>query len=204
MAMSLDAMPGPGAASRLRDIESALKRATLRQHQLFFDSLLPMWVYDIETLAFLEVNAATTRHYGWSLDAFLAMRVSDICDEEDTETLFRAIPQADAPARRSGPWRQKTRTGAQILVEILSQPYDHAGRAARLVTVLDVTERVRALEQLQRERDQFKALAEHSPDIVSRFRTIISHKGERLTCGIVEDITERTQQAEQRLTQALG
>jgi PAS domain-containing protein len=35
--------------------------------------------------------------------------------------------------------------------------------------VPDVTEHIRALEALQRECDQFKAIAEHSPDVVSRF-----------------------------------
>jgi PAS domain S-box-containing protein len=167
--MSFDQMPDPVVALRRRDLESEVERTARQQRQLFFDSLLPMWVYEVETLAFLEVNRAAVRHYGWPETEFLAMRVSDVCAEEDANALFRAIPPADAPARRSGPWRHRTSSGAEILVEILSQPYSHGGRPARLVTVLDVTEHIRALEALQRERDQFKAIAEHSPDVISRF-----------------------------------
>ena len=31
-----------------------------------------MWVFDVDTLAFLAVNEAAIQHYGWSRDEFLA------------------------------------------------------------------------------------------------------------------------------------
>ena len=39
---------------------------------LFAASPLPMWVYDAATLAFLDVNDAAVRHYGYSREQFLA------------------------------------------------------------------------------------------------------------------------------------
>ncbi|HEX3273987.1 MAG TPA: DUF4118 domain-containing protein, partial [Gemmatimonadales bacterium] len=33
----------------------------------------PMWMFDVDTLAFLAVNDAAVHHYGWSRDEFLAM-----------------------------------------------------------------------------------------------------------------------------------
>jgi PAS domain S-box-containing protein len=126
--MSFDPTRDSVVALRRRDLESEVERTVEQQRQLFFDSLLPMWVYAVETLAFLEVNRAAVRHYGWPAIEFLAMRVSDICAEEDANALFRAIPPVDASARRSGPWRHRTTSGAEILVEIWSQPCSHAGR----------------------------------------------------------------------------
>ena len=41
-----------------------------------------MWVFDTETLAFLEVNDATVARYGYSREAFLQMRISDIRTRE--------------------------------------------------------------------------------------------------------------------------
>ena len=38
---------------------------------LFEASPMPMWVYDAETLAFLAVNDAAIRHYGYTRDEFL-------------------------------------------------------------------------------------------------------------------------------------
>ena len=43
---------------------------------LFEASPLPMWVYDAETLAFLAVNDAAVRHYGYSREEFLAMTIT--------------------------------------------------------------------------------------------------------------------------------
>jgi hypothetical protein len=37
-----------------------------------------MWVYDLETLSFLEINDAAISHYGYRRDEFLSMTISDI------------------------------------------------------------------------------------------------------------------------------
>ena len=37
-----------------------------------------MWVYDPETLAFLEINDAAIQQYGFSRDEFLRMTIRDI------------------------------------------------------------------------------------------------------------------------------
>ena len=49
------------------------------QYQLLFDcNPLPGWVFDIETLAFLEVNQMAVQHYGYSREEFLSMTLRDI------------------------------------------------------------------------------------------------------------------------------
>src|SRR6202021_1485331 len=45
---------------------------------LFAHNPLPMWVYDLETLRFLEVNDAAIAHYGYSREEFLGLNLSDI------------------------------------------------------------------------------------------------------------------------------
>lgn len=50
---------------------------------LFANNPLPMWVWDEETLQFLEVNEAAIQHYGYSRDEFLGMRTTDIRPAED-------------------------------------------------------------------------------------------------------------------------
>jgi PAS domain-containing protein len=40
---------------------------------LFTNNPQPMWVYDLQTLQFLEVNDAAISHYGYSRHEFLAM-----------------------------------------------------------------------------------------------------------------------------------
>ena len=48
---------------------------------------LPMWVYDVETLRFLEVNDAAIAHYGYTRAEFLDMSIADIRPEEDRPRL---------------------------------------------------------------------------------------------------------------------
>ena len=54
-------------------------RPSEKQYRLLFQSNPnPMWVFDLETLKFLEVNEAAIQHYGYSREEFLAMTIMDI------------------------------------------------------------------------------------------------------------------------------
>ena len=64
---------------------------------LFEASPTPMWVYDAETLAFLAVNDAAVRHYGYSREEFLAMTIKDIRPPEDIPRMLVDV------AARGGP-----------------------------------------------------------------------------------------------------
>jgi PAS domain S-box-containing protein len=49
------------------------------EYRVLFDSNPhPMWVFDVETLAFLAVNDAAVRLYGYSRDEFLGMTIKEI------------------------------------------------------------------------------------------------------------------------------
>src|ERR1700690_3292127 len=50
---------------------------------LFHNNPLPMWVYDVVSLRFLDVNPAAIKQYGYTRAEFLALRVKDIADRED-------------------------------------------------------------------------------------------------------------------------
>ncbi len=63
--------------SELKKTEE-LRRSEERNRALFESNPLPMWVYDPDSLAFLAVNDAAVRHYGYARDEFLAMTVKDL------------------------------------------------------------------------------------------------------------------------------
>ncbi len=69
------------------DAAEALRQSEDRYQRLFESSPYPAWVYDLETLAFLDVNRAAVAHYGYSRDAFLAMTLKDIRPAEDLAKL---------------------------------------------------------------------------------------------------------------------
>src|SRR5262249_6136861 len=58
-------------------------RQSEEQYRLIFDgNPTPMWVFDQETLQFLEVNDAALQHYGYSREEFLQMTLGDLRPEQ--------------------------------------------------------------------------------------------------------------------------
>src|SRR5258705_3959908 len=89
----------------------ALKASESRYRELFESNPLPMWVYDLETLAFLQVNAAAINHYGYSREEFLGMSIKDIRPPEDVPELLNSIASAPSGLDRVGTWRHPKRDG---------------------------------------------------------------------------------------------
>jgi len=55
---------------------------------LFRDNPHPMWIYDRDSFAFLEVNETAIKHYGYSCEEFLQMRLYDLLPLEDVPKLY--------------------------------------------------------------------------------------------------------------------
>ena len=109
----------------------------------------PLWVYDVETLRFLDVNAAAVARYGYDREEFLAMTIVDIRPADDAGAV-RVAAAAGGGGRPAGPRARRDRpeAGAIIPVDIASRAILCRGRQARLVAARDVTRRV----ELEHER----------------------------------------------------
>lgn len=129
-----------------------------KKYRLMFESNpYPMWVYDVETLAFLEVNDSAVYQYGYSKEEFFEMTLKDIRPIEDIELLMSNISQGSSGREISGYWRHKKKNGEIIFVEIISHSVYFQNKKARLVLSIDVTEKVnveKAKELLTLERDK--------------------------------------------------
>jgi PAS domain S-box-containing protein len=107
-----------------------------------------MWVYDLATLRFLEVNEAAIAQYGYSRDEFLSRTARDIRAGDDLEKFQGLLLQADGVGFR-GRWRHRRKDGSIIFVSVYSSPLTFAGRAARMVVATDVTEEQMAEEKIR-------------------------------------------------------
>jgi PAS domain S-box-containing protein len=135
--------------------ESRLREGEKQYRMIFEGSPTPMWVTDLETLRFLEVNEATVQHYGYSREEFLAMDGHDIRSTGETERYVRYInevvrKQPESGIGRAGMWRHQKKSGENIDVEIKWSKITFQGRAALLIMAHDVTERKRAAEALEK------------------------------------------------------
>ncbi len=148
---------------------------------LFERSPLPKWIFDIDTLQFLDVNETATRHYGYSRDEFLKMKVTDIRPPEEVDRFkseMQAIYQPNQIYLHKN-YRHIKKDGSVISVEPSTHDLILNGRRARMAAVVDVTERLKA-EEIQRELLQSleaaKKEAEHANELKSAFLANMSHE----------------------------
>lgn len=124
--------------------EQALLESEARYRHLFEANPHPMWIYDLETLAFLAVNDAAVAHYGYSRDQFLAMTIKDIRPSADVQRLLENVAQVSQGLDEAGVWRHRRSDGSIIEVEITSHTLELGGRPAELVLAHDITARRQA------------------------------------------------------------
>jgi len=145
--------------------EQALRDSEASFRLLFANNPNPMWVYDLDTLAFLEVNEAAISYYGYSRAEFLQMRIADIRPAEDIPLLLKNIERIRTELQISGEWRHQLKNGDIIDVAVVSHTLEFARRKAALVVARDITRRKQAEEQLQAAEARYRTLVEQLPAI---------------------------------------
>lgn len=139
--------------------EEALRASEVRYRLLFENNPLPMWVFDSETLRFLDVNKAAVQQYGYSRPEFLRMTIKEIRPSEEVPALLDAVEAAGGCLNRTGVWKHRRSDGAVFDAEVTTHAILFEGRPAVMVLANDVTERIRAEEQLERSNEQLRALS---------------------------------------------
>ena len=146
----------------VRRFTAEVARRERMYRELFEQNPNPMWFYDLETLAFLRVNDAAVRKYGFSRDEFLRMTIADIRPREDLGRLLENIETTRSgppgAADHAGLWRHHTKDGALLWVDITSHVTEFEGRAAEVVLVRDVTEAHEARAALLRYQQDLERL----------------------------------------------
>ena len=157
--------------SETQRMMEALRDSVEQSRSLFNASPTPCWVYDVQTLHFLDVNEQAILTYGFSREEFLAMTVRDIQPAGDRASIERMLrEQMENPAANS--WRHVCKDGSLLDVEVRSHAIAYSGQAARLVVLHNVTQRRRFEEALQ----EAKGRAESASRAKSEFLASMSHE----------------------------
>lgn len=129
-------------------------------YQMFADSPQPMWIYDLETLKFVEVNHAAILHYGYTRDEFLSMTIKEIRPQEDVLRLLNDVAQTVDSYNDAGIWRHLKKNGDIIFVNIKSHEVIFNKRNARHVLAIDITGIKMAQDALRDSEQKFRHLFE--------------------------------------------
>ncbi|MCE9644920.1 MAG: PAS domain S-box protein [Chloroflexi bacterium] len=146
-----------------KQMEEMLRDSEEKYRLLFKNNPLPMWIYDLETLKFLQVNDATINHYGYSTEEFLSMTVADIRPQEEIQQFLEYASKLRSGIEEIETWHHVKKDGSVIFVEIIAHKVEFSGRQAILVLANDITKREESEQRLRKSEQNYRALFEDMP-----------------------------------------
>jgi PAS domain S-box-containing protein len=109
-------------AEELVRANESLRQSETRFRRLFEDNPLPMWMFDVASLRFLDVNNSAIRQYGYSRAEFLEMTVRDIRPASEHAALEHALlTGVESGEAQRGTFRHRRKDGTLIDVAIMAQ-----------------------------------------------------------------------------------
>ncbi len=93
---------------------TALKRREASFRLLFDNNPMPMWVFDVETTRFLNINDAAVQYYGYSRARFLSMKLQEIWPQDEWSSHTQALQQIGGSHYSGRNWRHLKADGSEI------------------------------------------------------------------------------------------
>jgi diguanylate cyclase (GGDEF)-like protein/PAS domain S-box-containing protein len=141
-----------------------LKQREASFRLLFDENPVPMFVFDHKTLQILAVNQTMIDHYGYSREQFLEMSIGDITPPEEFEAARASIATLGPKRPHTGKvWRHRKADGSEILIVSYSRGIEYKGYNARFAAIIDVTERVKADQELRETRAFLEQIIDNVP-----------------------------------------
>ena len=137
-----------GLEARVQERTAELSNMEAQYRLLFEDSPLPMVVFDVETLAFLAVNAAAEELYGYTREEFLAMTLRNTQPQGEVSVLVEVLKTIQPAEAYRTSLTSQHKDGKLLNVEIRASSIEFRGHNARLALITDITEQKRLEAQL--------------------------------------------------------
>ncbi|MFO0589957.1 MAG: PAS domain S-box protein [Polyangiaceae bacterium] len=156
--------------ARMDKVDSA--ESEERYRAIFELCPLAACVYELSTLRLLAVNEAMVRQYGYEREELLELSLLDILAASDREIARDFVEDIRAgrvqgPSRHDRLWRHRRKDGVEIDVDMIGTPLVYGGRPARLVLQQDVTERMRAAQELAAASEAWRRSESHKSAILN-------------------------------------
>lgn len=140
---------------RVSERTSQLNLSEQKYRHLFENNPIPLWVLDLETLHFLDVNDSAIKHYGYSREEFLSMTSLDLRPEDERER-YVDLNRSMKGTQNTGVWKHRKKDGTVIFTEVIAHEFIFEERSARLVLAHDVTKETIARKDLEHSEARFR------------------------------------------------
>lgn len=130
-----------------------VKRSEEEYRAMFDQNPNPMWIYDTTTMNFLKVNQAAISKYGYSESEFLKLKATDIRPLDEVETFTTYIYNNDHVKGNVGVWTHVLKGKTKIKVEAYVYDIVYNNINAKIVLLLDVTDKINYEQQLREQQE---------------------------------------------------
>jgi PAS domain S-box-containing protein len=129
---------------------SLLKESEAHYMSLFFQSPTPMWVLDMETLRFLQVNEAAVLKYKYTEEEFLKMKITDIKFDNNADIVYNDMNRSKETGTPQTLFTQHIKKDGELFhVEVIFNTIPFNGKPATLALSNDLTERMQYIASIQ-------------------------------------------------------
>lgn len=140
----------------------SLRESEKRYMDLFELNPSPMWVFDAETLEFLDANQTAVDMYGYSKEEFLKMTLKDIRPPDDIPLMQQVVDETlegKHDLKGSSTFRHQKKDGSVISVEIRNNVIEYNNKKAIVAIAIDVTEKLSHLTAIEEQNTRLKEIA---------------------------------------------
>lgn len=150
----------------VKSIQYAIQRKRMSNdyRRLFEYNPVAMYIYDRQTLEMLMVNNAAVRQYGYSYDEFLKLSVTEIRPPEEIEAFQEANRRVHDMYTDFGRWKHRRSDGSVFYAHLYAHRTVFAGRDAVMVLAVNIDERVRAEQALEKKNREIERILESITD----------------------------------------
>ena len=129
----------------------------LRYKTIFETSPMPMWLFDVESLKFLDVNEAAVVQYGYSKEEFLNMTIRDIRPAQYVNGIEQVVKfHKNEHKFYNDNIVHLRKNGEEINVRIESSFMEFNGHKAKLVLATDVTAQIKSQAEIQKSNEKVR------------------------------------------------
>ena len=154
-----------GRLTERKMVEQASRGSEKKFGQIFNNNPLPVYIYDVDTLAVTDVNHAAISHYGYTKEEFLGMNVTNLCPEDAIPRFLAHIERVNRGSHygplQSANVTHRKKDGTVISVDVTGYP-PYPGSRSRVAIVRDITERKLAEEALRESEEKYRAIFKNS------------------------------------------
>lgn len=145
--------------------EDELRLSEQKYKLLFESNPMPMWMRAVDSMQVIDVNKAACNAYGYTKKEFMQLHHGDLRHPDEMESFMSEFQlEMPHPVNR-GIWKHKKKDGTYIDVEIYAQDILYNNQKVRLILAKDVTEQLKAEEQLKNSYQEIRRLASYLQNV---------------------------------------